>query len=125
MSAFMCSIQVTNSARSRGRPRLAHAVDVDAGDVLLGGHALVAAREHVHLDALGDELLGELAHVPREAALDDRRVLPGEDQDAVHGSSRGAVRASGARWRSAGPGEGTASSASPSAARCPAKRSRA
>src|SRR6476619_7327829 len=29
-----------------------------------------------------DEVLGELAHVPGEAAFDDRRVFPGDQQDA-------------------------------------------
>jgi hypothetical protein len=31
--------------------------------------------------AVADQRLRELAHVAREAALDDRRVLPREDQD--------------------------------------------
>ena len=47
--------------------------------------ASVARRlrgEHVDLEALRDELLGQLAHVARQPALHDRRVLPGEDQDA-------------------------------------------
>src|SRR4030088_407726 len=35
-----------------------------------------AAREHVHPKALAHERLGQLAHVPREAALDNRRILP-------------------------------------------------
>jgi hypothetical protein len=40
------------------------------------------------LDAVADQLLGELAHVPGEATFDDRRVLPAEDQDArrAHGA---------------------------------------
>jgi hypothetical protein len=42
--------------------------------------------EHVHLDAVADELLGELAHMPRQATFDDRRVLPAQDQDA-HGAA--------------------------------------
>ena len=47
---------------------------------------LISAREDVHLVALGDELLGQLAHVPGEPAFHDRGVLPGEDQDALwHG----------------------------------------
>ena len=46
-----------------------------------GGDSSLAARQHVDLDALADERLGELAHVPRQPALDHRRVLPGEDQD--------------------------------------------
>ena len=54
-------------ARRRGPPR--------------GAALSRAAGEDVHLDALAHEPLGQLAHVAREAALDDRRVLPGEDQD--------------------------------------------
>ena len=41
------------------------------------------AREHVHRDSLPDERLGELAHVPCQAALDHGRVLPGEEQHAI------------------------------------------
>ncbi len=66
--------------------RLDHAVDVDAGDDLVGGRLLAAASEHVDLGAEVDERLGELADVPGEAALDQRRVLPGEDEDAWIGS---------------------------------------
>jgi hypothetical protein len=70
--------------------RLAHPVDDHALHLLLGRHRLVAAREHVHVDVLGgDELLGELAHVARQPALDDGRVLPAQDQDPeTHGTSR-------------------------------------
>ena len=71
-----------------------------------------------------DERLGELAHVARQAALDDRRVLPGEDQDAAHGSSSGATRRgrrelAHVRGRRRVP----TSSASSSAARWPSMRS--
>jgi hypothetical protein len=45
----------------------------------------VSSREDVDLDAVADELLGELAHVAGEASLHDRGVLPAEDQDA-HGA---------------------------------------
>jgi hypothetical protein len=50
--------------------------------LLLGAEAAAAAREHVDLDPVADQLLGELADVTRQATLDDRRVLPREDQDA-------------------------------------------
>ena len=61
---------------------LADAVDHHALQLLLGRRLLEPAREHVHLGVLRHEVLGQLAHVAREAALDQRRVLPGEDQDA-------------------------------------------
>ena len=55
----------------------------------LGAELVETAREHVDLDVLADEVLGQLADVAGEAALDQRRVLPGEDQDAIgHGVSR-------------------------------------
>jgi hypothetical protein len=66
------------------------AVDVDARAQL---HLLVLAApagEHVHLQALRDERLRQLAHVARETARDDRRVLPREDEDARGHGSRGA-----------------------------------
>ena len=44
--------------------------------------ALVAAREHVDLHPVAHELLRQLAGVARQPALDDRRVLPGDQQDA-------------------------------------------
>src|SRR6266576_3116902 len=47
------------------------------------GSLVAGAREHVHRRALAHERLGELAHVPREPALDDRWVLPREDKHAV------------------------------------------
>ena len=77
-----------------GEVRLAHAVDDHAVAVLLGREVPAAARQHVHLVALRDELLGQLAHVARQAALDDRRVLPGEDQDAHRARAYLAVRSS-------------------------------
>ena len=64
--------------------RLADAVDEDAAAPLLGRRLLAAAGQHVDLDVALDQRLGELAHVAGEAALDQRRVLPGEDQDAGH-----------------------------------------
>ena len=60
---------------------LAHAVDEDAVALLVGGQPAAAARDHVHLRPVGDELLAQLAHVARESTLDDRRVLPGQQQD--------------------------------------------
>ncbi len=67
---------------------LPHAMDVHSTD-LLGGPSLDvgiranATREHIHCHSLADESLGELAHMPRQAALDHRRILPGEDQHTV------------------------------------------
>ena len=74
-------------------PRLGHAVHRHpplprtAGHIQLGLAARRAAREHVHAHALAHEALRQLAHVARQAALDHRRVLPGEHQHALaHGS---------------------------------------
>ena len=86
---------------------LAHAVHDHALHLLLGGRLLQAAGQHVDLHVLGHEVLGQLAHVARQAALDQRRVLPGEDQDP-HGATSEARSRSGARLRRAGSGEGTA-----------------
>jgi hypothetical protein len=49
----------------------------------------ISARQHVQLDAVAHELLGQLAHVAGKASLDDRRVLPAQDQDArrAHGGA--------------------------------------
>ena len=62
--------------------RLAHPVDDDPADLLLGRRLLMPAREHVHVDPARHEVLRELPHVTRQSALDQRRVLPAEDQDA-------------------------------------------
>ena len=62
--------------------RLADAVDVHAVALLVRREVAPAAGDHVDLDAVADELLGQLAHVPGEPPFDDRRVLPAEDQDA-------------------------------------------
>ena len=62
--------------------RLADAVHEDAVALLLERQPASAAREHVDLGAAGDEVLGELADMPGEAAFDDRRVFPGDQQDA-------------------------------------------
>ena len=80
---------------------LADAVDGDAAAALLGRRLLSPAGQHVDLDALLDQPLGELADVAGEAALDQRRVLPGEDQDAGH-------QVSGARAPSGGRDSGPA-----------------
>ena len=67
--------------------RLADAVDEHAVHVLLGRGLLEGSRQDMNLDVLLDELLGELAHVARQAALDERRVFPGQDEDARHCSA--------------------------------------
>ena len=68
--------------------RLAHAVHGHAAALLRAGALAFefgrdAAREHVDGHALAHQRLRELAHVPREPALDHGRVLPGEDQHAI------------------------------------------
>ena len=68
--------------------RLADAVDEDAAGALLGRRLLAAAGEHMDLDFALDQGLGELADVAGQAPLDQRRVLPGEDQDAGHRQRR-------------------------------------
>ena len=78
---------------------LAHAVDDDAAGLLLGRVLLAPAGEHVHLDVLGDQVLGQLADVAGESALDQRRVLPGQDQRAHQGAVSEARSRSGARLR--------------------------
>ena len=65
-----------------GVGRLRHAVDDDAVALLPHEPRLVPPGEDVDLDAVAHELLGELARVTGESALHDRRVLPGEDEDA-------------------------------------------
>ena len=64
---------------------LAHAVDGHAAALLLGRVLLAPARQHVHVDAVLRQVLRELADVPSEPALDQRRVLPGQDEDAHQG----------------------------------------
>jgi hypothetical protein len=68
--------------------RLRHAVDDDPVPVL-GPARRVSAREDVHLDPVAHQPLGQLAHVPRQPALDHRRVLPADHQDAgrAHGAA--------------------------------------
>jgi hypothetical protein len=71
-------------AEVTGALRLAHAVDHHSAHLLLRAILLAATGEHVHVDFLSGEVLGQLAHVARKPALDERRVLPGQDEDA-HG----------------------------------------
>ena len=66
-----------------GAGGLAHAMNVHATEKLFLRRLLATAREHVHL-GLVRQVLRELSHVTREPALDQRRVLPGQDQDSVH-----------------------------------------
>ncbi len=63
---------------------MAALVDAVDDDALAHLAARFAARQHGHLVALGDERLRELGDVPRQAALDDRGVLPREEEDAGH-----------------------------------------
>ena len=62
--------------------RLAHPVDVHLRRDLLRRRLLAAAGEDVDLDPVAGERLGELANVAGQPALDQRRVLPGEDEDS-------------------------------------------
>src|SRR4051812_3296935 len=61
--------------------RLGDAVHEDSMPFLDRRPMATAARQHVHLGALVDEALGKLADMPRQAAFDDRWVLPREDED--------------------------------------------
>ena len=54
------------------------------GDVVLLRRLLAASGEDVSLDAGSGQVLRQLAYVAGEPALDQRRVLPGEDEDAAH-----------------------------------------
>jgi len=93
-------VQLIDPAHERAelarRRRSGDAVHANAGAHLVRRVAVAAARQHVHRLAVRGERLGELADVAREAALDDRRVLPREDQDAAHAARepirRGAIR---------------------------------
>jgi hypothetical protein len=62
--------------------RLADAVDQHPLTLVLGRVLLAAAREHVHVHVPSGQALSQLPHVPRKAALDERRILPGKDQGA-------------------------------------------
>ena len=59
-----------------GELRLAHAMHHDAVAILDRLQPPAAAGDDVHLVAVAHELLRQLAHVPRQAALHDRRVFP-------------------------------------------------
>jgi hypothetical protein len=65
-----------------GELRLAHSVHGHAVAVLDLREVPAAAREDVHLDPAAHQALGELANMTRQPALDDRRVLPGQDENA-------------------------------------------
>ena len=66
---------------SRKRRRL-EAVDDHAVPFLARCQARAAPRQDVHLGAVPHEPLRQLAHVARKTALDDRRILPGQYEDA-------------------------------------------
>ena len=85
MSEFIRSTQATNSPRSVGRVGSRMRWIADPAGAFLGRRLLAAPGQDVDLDPELDQRLGELAHVSRQATLDQRRVLPGEDQDAGHG----------------------------------------
>ena len=94
MSSFMWSTQEMNASRSSlGKSGSRTRWTITPWRSSSRVEAPAAAGEDVDLGALRDELLGQLAHVARQPALHDRRVLPGEDQDARrHGRRRGAYR---------------------------------
>ena len=86
MRSFSASTQAQERVEVARRRRGGDAVDQDAGAQLGRGVAGAAARDDVDRVALRREALGELADVAREPALDDRRVLPREDEHATaHG----------------------------------------
>ena len=76
MSAFMCSTQVHECVHVLGERGLPDAVDHHPMAHFLGGQAPAPARQHVDLDSLADEVLGQLSHVAPETTLDHRGVLP-------------------------------------------------
>ena len=81
--------------------RLADAVDDHAVAVLDRLELTAAAGDDVDLVAVAHELLGELADVPCQPALDDRRVLPREGQDAHGGGSLAGQRQRASRCAAA------------------------
>ena len=87
--------------------RLAHAVDGDAADDLLGGHRLVAARQDVDLDALARRAASESLRTWRARPPS---TIGGYSQERIRtrltASSSGAARRSGARLRSSRVGGG-------------------
>ena len=115
MSVFMCSTQVMNSRQLGGAPRLAHAVQVNALDDLLGRRLLAAARQHVHLDALSRR------GSPRACA----RGARGRPRSAAGTPRRASGPASGVAARPAPQGEaGASSGARSSAGARPRRRAR-
>ena len=64
---------------------LADAVDRNSARALFGRGLLSPAGQDVDLNLELDQRLGELSHVAGKAALDQRWILPGEDQDAGQG----------------------------------------
>ena len=70
-----------------GERRLREPVDDHPVTVLDRGQRTAATGEHMDLDTLGDEVLRQLADMACKATLDDRRVLPGDDQHAHDGAS--------------------------------------
>ena len=90
MSSFMWSTQAMNASTSpRGKSGSRTRWTITPWRVLLASSCPPPRVRTWTSTPSRDELLGELAHVPREAALDDRRVLPAEDQDArrAHGGA--------------------------------------
>ena len=90
MSSFMWPTQAMKaSTSSRGKSGSRTRWMDHAVALLVSLQPPPSARDHVHVDAVAHELLRQLAHVAREAALDDRRVLPAEDQYArrAHGAA--------------------------------------
>ena len=88
MSEFMRSTQATNSFRSEGRVGSRTRCTWTPADHLVLRRPLVAPRQHVDLDAELHQALRLLADDARQPALDQRRVLPGEDEDARVGDFR-------------------------------------
>ena len=82
MSRFIAWTHRTNALTSFGNGGSARRWTIDPMAFLGGRETTAASGQHVHLDALGDQVLGQLADVTRQTALDDRRVLPGDQQDA-------------------------------------------
>ena len=64
-----------------GIRRLAHSVHGHAMTILGRAQPSTASRQYMHLEAVANELFGQLPHVTRKSAFDDRRVLPGQQQD--------------------------------------------
>ena len=73
-------VHLVDPAHERARVlrerRLADSVHEHAVSFLLHGQMAASAGEDVDLDPLAHQVLGELAHVARETALDHGRVLP-------------------------------------------------